>query len=179
MSSPFPQRVQQLIRENLNEIQDFPEPGVLFRDFSPLLANGPAFREVISLLAEHYRGKIDAVAGLESRGFILGTPLAAELGVSFLMVRKAGKLPQPVIGESYSLEYGTARLEIRPESVKNGSKVLIVDDVLATGGTAAAAHRLLTKAGADVQGLLVMIELLDLHGRSRLGDLALDTIVSF
>ena len=129
-------RVAVLVRDNLVEIPDFPEPGVLFRDITGLFANGPAFKELVELIGARYAGRIDAVAGLESRGFILGAPVAAELGLGMLTIRKAGKLPGEVIGVDYSLEYGSARMEIRPQSVREGQRVLIIDDVLATGGTA-------------------------------------------
>lgn len=172
-------RVAELIVENLREVPDFPAPGVLFRDITPLLANGPAFRELIGLLAEAYRGKIDAVAGLESRGFILAAPLAAELGIGMIAVRKAGKLPGPVIGVDYDLEYGKARLELREETVHEGQRVLIVDDVLATGGTAAAAVELLGQVGAKVEGLLLLMELKDLHGREKLPGQDITAAVTF
>lgn len=172
-------RIAELIVSNLREVQDFPVEGVLFRDITPLLANGPAFRELIDLLVEEYRGKIDAVAGLESRGFILAAPLAAALGIGMIAVRKAGKLPGPVIGVDYDLEYGTARLELRAETVHEGQRVLIVDDVLATGGTAAAAVKLLEEVGASVEGLFLLLELRDLHGREKLEGHTVDSAVIF
>ena len=135
---PLPAELTELVLDNLREIPDFPEPGVLFRDITPLLANGEAFATLIDGLAGHYRGRIDAVAGLESRGFILAAPLAVRLGIGMLTVRKGGKLPGPVVGVDYDLEYGTARMELRPETVVPGQRVLVIDDVLATGGTAAA-----------------------------------------
>ncbi len=168
MSMELGERTGALLQENLREIPDFPEPGVLFRDITPLLANGPAFGELIGHLADHYRGKIDAVAGLESRGFVLAAPLAVALGIGMLTIRKAGKLPGPVIGVDYALEYGTARMELRPESVKEGQRVLILDDVLATGGTAAASAQLIREAGAEVVAIAVLLELEGLGGRDRL-----------
>ncbi|WP_026461092.1 adenine phosphoribosyltransferase [Schaalia suimastitidis] len=161
-------RIGDLLTDNLREIPDFPEPGVLFRDITPLLANGPAFAELIDRLADHYRGSIDAVAGLESRGFILAAPLAKALGIGMLTIRKAGKLPGPVIGVNYDLEYGSARMELRPDSVRNGDRVLILDDVLATGGTAAASAHLIRQAGGEVAGIAVLLELEGLGGRERL-----------
>ena len=113
----FDPRLHQIITSHLAEIPDFPQPGVLFRDFSPLLASGDPFRELIVGIAQHYRGRINAVAGLESRGFILSSPLAVELGVPMIMVRKAGKLPGHVISESYDLEYGSATIQVQPETV--------------------------------------------------------------
>lgn len=156
------------VASHLREIPDYPEPGVLFRDITPLLADGGAFGAVITALGEHYAGKVDAVAGLESRGFILAAPLALELGVGMIVVRKAGKLPPPVVGVDYSLEYGTARMELRPETVHDGQRVLIIDDVLATGGTAAASVHLIEQAGGVVTGLAMLLELDALGGRSKL-----------
>ncbi|HZK05653.1 MAG TPA: adenine phosphoribosyltransferase [Actinomycetaceae bacterium] len=157
-----------LIHENLREIPDYPEEGVLFRDITPLLANGPAFAKVIHAIAKVYKGKVDAVVGLESRGFILAAPLAIELGVGMVMIRKAGKLPPPVIGVDYALEYGTARMEVRPDTIHKGERILIIDDVLATGGTAKASIDLVERSGGEVIGLVMLMELLGLNGRARL-----------
>jgi len=164
--TPIPTELTDLVLDNLREIPDFPEPGVLFRDITPLLANGKAFKQLIDGLAEHYRGRIDAVAGLESRGFILAAPLATALGIGMLTVRKGGKLPGPVIGVDYALEYGTARMELRPDSVHEGDRVLVIDDVMATGGTAKASIQLLEQAGARVEAICVLLELEGLGGRN-------------
>lgn len=179
MSNELNARIGDLITENLREIPDFPEPGVLFRDITPLLANGEAFGKLIDALAEHYRGKVDAIAGLESRGFILAAPLAIKLGLGMITIRKAGKLPGPVIGVDYDLEYGSARMEVRPDSIHEGQRVLIIDDVLATGGTAAAAVKLVRGLGAEVAGITVLLELEALHGRDRLPDLLVESGVTF
>ncbi len=179
MSNELGGRIAKIVTSNLREIPDFPEPGVLFRDITPLLANGPAFHELIGILADRYRGRIDAVAGLESRGFILAAPLATTLGIGMLTVRKAGKLPGPVIGVDYSLEYGTARMEARPDSVRDGDRVLIVDDVLATGGTASASVQLLRECGAEVVGVTVLLELEKLGGRAKLEGLPVESAVCF
>ncbi|MBF0958556.1 adenine phosphoribosyltransferase [uncultured Actinomyces sp.] len=168
-------RVATLVQDNLVEIPDFPEPGVLFRDITGLFANGPAFKELVELIGARYAGRIDAVAGLESRGFILGAPVAAELGLGMLTIRKAGKLPGDVIGVDYSLEYGSARMEIRPQTVHEGQRVLIIDDVLATGGTARAAVDLLEQCGASVEALAVLLELEGLNGRSKLDGITVET----
>ena len=168
-----------LIHENLREIPDYPEPGVLFRDITPLLANGEAFAKVIHTIAAHYAGRVDAVAGLESRGFILAAPLAIELGVGMITMRKAGKLPPPVIGVDYALEYGTARLEVRPETIHEGQRVLIIDDVLATGGTARAAVQLVEQSGGSVTGLVMLMELLGLNGRSKLDGYDLEVMLAY
>lgn len=178
MSQDF-EALAELIRSNLREIPDYPEPGVLFRDITPLLANGEAFAEVIRTIADHYRGRVDAVAGLESRGFILAAPLAIELGVGMITIRKAGKLPPPVIGVDYELEYGTARMEVRPDSIHEGQRVLIIDDVLATGGTAMASIGLVEQSGGEVVGLAMLMELLGLGGRDRLAGYDLEVMLAY
>ena len=179
MSAELQARLGELITTHLREIPDFPEPGVLFRDITPLLADGEAFRELIDKLAEHYRGQIDAIAGLESRGFILAAPLATALGGGMITVRKAGKLPGPLIGVDYALEYGQARMELRPDSVKPGSRVLIIDDVLATGGTAAAAVELIHRCDGEVAAVAVLLELSELHGRDKLPGIKVESAVAF
>ncbi|WP_180342345.1 adenine phosphoribosyltransferase [Actinomyces wuliandei] len=173
-----PASLSQLVSDHLRVVPDFPEPGVLFRDITPLLADGAAFRELVEGLADHYRGRVDAVAGLESRGFILAAPLAVRLGIGMVTVRKGGKLPGPVIGVDYELEYGTARMELRPDSVVNGSRVLVIDDVLATGGTAAASIALIEQAGARVEAVCMLLELQDLGGRSVLAGRHIDSVVT-
>lgn len=176
---PLPAELTELVLDNLREIPDFPEPGVLFRDITPLLANGEAFATLIDGLAGHYRGRIDAVAGLESRGFILAAPLAVRLGIGMLTVRKGGKLPGPVVGVDYDLEYGTARMELRPETVVPGQRVLVIDDVLATGGTASASISLLERAGAKIEAVCMLLELAGLGGRAKLPGRNIDSVVVF
>lgn len=178
MSRDF-EELAELIRENLREIPDYPEPGVLFRDITPLLANGDAFARVIHTIAQHYAGQVDAVAGLESRGFILAAPLAIELGVGMITVRKAGKLPPPVVGVDYELEYGSARMEVRPDSIHDGQRVLIIDDVLATGGTARAAVELVERSGGVVAGIVTLMELVELGGRGRLEGYDVETMLAY
>ncbi len=178
-STAIPSGLTELVLDNLREIPDFPEPGVLFRDITPLLANGEAFATLVDGLAGHYRGRIDAVAGLESRGFILAAPLAAHLGIGMVTVRKGGKLPGPVIGVDYGLEYGTARMELRPDSVRDGDRILVIDDVLATGGTAAASIELIERAGGHVEAICMLMELEALGGRSRLPGYAIESVVVF
>ncbi len=168
-----------IVRNNIREIPDYPSPGVLFRDITPLLANGPAFGALIDALADHYEGQVDAVAGLESRGFILAAPLALHLGVGMITVRKAGKLPGPVIGVDYALEYGTARMELRPDTIHEGQRVLIIDDVLATGGTAKASVQLVERAGGVVAGLAMLMELVDLKGRDRLEGYVVESVLAY
>ncbi|WP_188042763.1 adenine phosphoribosyltransferase [Changpingibacter yushuensis] len=177
--SVFPQETVALVESHLREVQDFPAPGVLFRDITPLIADPDGFGALIDILAERYRGKVDAVAGLESRGFILSAPLALALGVGMLTVRKAGRLPGPVVGVDYDLEYGSARMELQPFTVKDGQRVLIIDDVLATGGTANAAFDLIERAGGKPTGLCVLIELAALGGREKLEGRDVDAVLTY
>jgi Adenine/guanine phosphoribosyltransferases and related PRPP-binding proteins len=160
--------VQQL-RRLLVSVPDFPEPGVLFRDLAPVFADGEAFRAIVDDLAERFRGRFDAVAGIEARGFVLAAAAAYAAGAGVLVVRKAGKLPGEVLSESYDLEYGRATLELEPRRLPEASRVLVLDDVLATGGTLAASARLIERAGYSVAGFGVLLELDDLGGRQRLG----------
>ncbi len=178
-TSAFPDELTSLVRSHIREVPDFPAPGVLFRDITPLLADGPAFRALVEGLAERYRGRVDAVAGLESRGFILAAPLATALGVGMITVRKAGRLPGPVVGVDYALEYGTARMELRPETVQEGQRVLIIDDVLATGGTGAAAVELVERSGGEVVALAMLLELAALRGRTKLEGYQVDSVLVY
>lgn len=162
----------------LRDVPDFPEPGVVFKDITPLLGDALLFGEVVRAHAEPWRGRVDAVAGLEARGFIFGAAVALELGVGFLPVRKAGKLPGPTVGHDYALEYGTARIEIHDHAVAEGARVLIVDDVLATGGTAAAACRLLERCGAIIPGVEVLAEIAALQGRTALTGRAVRSLIT-
>jgi adenine phosphoribosyltransferase len=152
----------------LRDIPDFPAPGVVFKDVTPVLADGVLFGDVIRDIAKRRGGSIDVVAGIEARGFIFGAALAHELGIGFVPVRKAGKLPGRTIAMPYDLEYGTATIEIHEDAFVRDERVLVVDDVLATGGTAAAACKLLEQAGARVVAFETLIELQFLHGRERL-----------
>lgn len=153
-------------------IADWPEPGVTFRDITPLLAQPTALGAVLDALREQAAplGPIDAVVGVEARGFVLGTPLALALGVGFVPVRKQGKLPAETHRVEYALEYGTATVEIHSDALAPGARVLVVDDVLATGGTLLAAAELVRACGAEVSGHAVMLEIAALGGRERLGD---------
>lgn len=169
--SPQPQPLTELIRSRIRDIADYPTPGIAFKDITPLLADGPAFAEVVAGLAEPYQDggpQIDVVAGIEARGFILAAPVAVALGAGFVPMRKRGKLPHTTIMTSYALEYGTAEIEVHVDGVESGARVLIVDDVLATGGTAAAACTLVEQAGGVVAGVAVLMELTFLDGRSQL-----------
>jgi len=156
------------VTARLRDIQDFPTPGILFKDVTPVLADGKVFGDVVLDMAERRRGTIDLVVGIEARGFIFGAALAHELGIGFIPVRKAGKLPGEVHGLTYDLEYGSATIEIHQDAFVGGERVLVVDDVLATGGTAEAACRLLDEAGAEVVAFETLVELAFLSGRERL-----------
>ena len=150
----------------IRDVPDFPQPGIVFKDITPLLADENAFSSVIDLIVVHYgRGNIDKVVGIEARGFILASPVAYHFGAGFVPVRKSGKLPWESEREEYALEYGTATLEIHQDSVRPGERVLIVDDVLATGGTARATARLVERLGGKVVGIACLIELTFLDGR--------------
>lgn len=163
------EQTAELVSGLLRDIPDFPEPGVLFKDITPLVADGPALAQVCEALAAPYRDAgITTVVGLEARGFIFGTAVALALGAGFVPVRKAGKLPGATVSLDYALEYGTARIEVHEDCVTPGERVLVVDDVLATGGTAAAAAELLEQVGAEVVAIEVVVELAALAGRSRL-----------
>jgi adenine phosphoribosyltransferase len=154
----------------IRDIPDFPKKGIVFKDITPLLGNGPLFHRTIDILAERYSGqKIDAVLGIESRGFIIGAALAYRLGAGFCIVRKPGKLPYETHRASYALEYGTDSLEIHRDAIKPGARVLIVDDLIATGGTAKAACELVSVLGGEVVECAFVIELSFLKGREKLG----------
>ena len=157
------------IRGLIRDVPDFPEPGVVFKDITPVLADPIAFSTITDLIVVHFgRGNIDKVVGIEARGFILASPVAYHFGAGFVPIRKKGKLPWDSVGEEYDLEYGTATLELHRDAVAVGERVLIVDDVLATGGTAAAAASLIEQIGGRVVGISCMIELDFLHGRDKL-----------
>ncbi len=159
------------LKDHIRDIPDFPQPGIVFKDITPLLGNADAFRCMVDSLAAHFADRpIDKVVGIEARGFILAAPIAHLLGAGFVPVRKAGKLPWRTRVEEYSLEYGTDRLEMHEDAIAAGDNVLVVDDVLATGGTAAATLRLVEAAGGTVVGLGFVIELAFLGGRRRVGN---------
>jgi adenine phosphoribosyltransferase len=162
--------IGQLIRATIRDVPDYPQPGVVFKDITPLLADSAAFAAVVRALAAG-PGPVDKVAGIEARGFILAAPVACKLGVGFVPVRKQGKLPGPTHVQSYQLEYGTAAVEIHADAFDPGDRVLIIDDVLATGGTAAAAAELVRRSGAQITAVTVLIELGFLGGREKLGGL--------
>lgn len=157
------------LKDFIRDIPDFPQPGILFRDITPLLSNPDAFRESIRLMADHYRDRrIDVIVAAEARGFIFAAPLALELNTGFVPVRKPGKLPFDTHAFHYELEYGTDTLEMHIDGVSEGQNVLVVDDLLATGGTVEACCRLLQKGGAEVVGCAFLIELAALKGVERI-----------
>ncbi|MDN5790901.1 MAG: adenine phosphoribosyltransferase [Micrococcales bacterium] len=168
MSEPSVRTIADLVRSRLRDVPDFPTPGVVFKDYTPLLADGPALGEVVRDIATRYAGAVDVVVGIEARGFILAAAVAYELGIGMVPIRKAGKLPGETLSTSYSLEYGTAEIEVHTDAFVPGQRVLVLDDVLATGGTAAAACELVERAGALIAGVDVILELTFLEGRSRL-----------
>ena len=170
------ERLKALVRD----VPDFPQPGIVFKDITPLLADEIAFSSVIDLIVVHFgRGNVDKVVGIEARGFILASPVAYHFGAGFVPVRKKDKLPWETESEEYELEYGTATLEIHRDGVDPGERVLIVDDVLATGGTARATAGLVERIGGKVVGIAFLIELGFLNGRKQLDGYDLFTLISY
>ncbi len=174
MSEPLAARAAALVRD----VPDYPTPGVVFKDITPLLGDGPTFAAVVAHLADQ-APPVDLVVGMEARGFILGAPVAVALGVGFVPVRKAGKLPRETLSGEYDLEYGSAVLEVHRDAMAHGARVLVVDDVLATGGTAAATVELLEQAGSHVAALSFLMELTFLDGRSRLAGRTVQTLLTY
>jgi adenine phosphoribosyltransferase len=168
------------LKSKIRSVPDFPKPGILFYDITTLLKDPDGFREAIAALAKPFEGKgIDVVVGVESRGFILGGAVADRLRAGFAPVRKKGKLPATTVRETYDLEYGTDCLEIHSDAIERGQRVLILDDVLATGGTAAATTTLVKKLGGEVQSLAFLVELEFLNGRSKLGREAIHSVLKY
>jgi adenine phosphoribosyltransferase len=167
----------ELIASRIRDVPDYPQPGVVFKDITPLLADGKAFGAVVDRLADCC-GPVDKVAGIEARGFILAAPVACRLGAGFVPIRKKGKLPGATFAEDYQLEYGTATLEVLTDAIRPSDRVMIVDDVLATGGTARASADLVHRAGAQVAGFAVLLELSFLGGRSKIADLPVSALLT-
>ncbi len=162
----------------IREVHDFPTPGIVFKDITPILADHSAFDGAVDLMLEPFSSAgVSKVAGIEARGFMFAAPIAARLGAGFIPIRKPGKLPCDVVEQEYDLEYGTDKLQLHADAIRQGEKVLIVDDVLATGGTAAASIDLLRQVGADVVGLTVLLELEFLNGRQRIDGIPVHAVV--
>ncbi len=157
------------LKRTIREVPDFPKPGINFYDISTLFRNPVAFRSAVDRMLERYRGeKIDALAGIEARGFVVASAMAYQMGTGLILVRKPGKLPCDTEGEEYALEYGSGRVEVHRDAIAAGQRVLVVDDLLATGGTAAASGRVLERLGGRVEGYAFLVELLPLFGRKKL-----------
>jgi adenine phosphoribosyltransferase len=172
--------VSERLRGLIRDIPDFPKPGILFRDITTLLRDGEALRESLDALCEPWlESKPDLVVGIESRGFLLGAPVADRLGVGFVPLRKPGKLPAPTLAEEYALEYGSDRIEMHADALAPGQRVLLVDDLLATGGTAAASVALLRRAGAEILAASFLVELTELRGREKLTGLEILSVVRY
>lgn len=172
--------IADLLRRTIRDVPDFPKKGIVFKDITPILGDGVIYRRVVDELVSRWGpSKIDQVVGIESRGFIFAAPLAYALGAGLSIVRKPGKLPWETIRETYQLEYGEDGLELHIDSVGRGERVLVVDDLLATGGTAEAVGRLVTRQGAELVGYAFVVELAFLHGASRLGADRVDSLVTF
>ena len=168
------------LKQHIRHVPDFPRPGILFYDITTLLRNASALKATIDTLSRPYaEDEIDVVVGIESRGFILGAAVAERLGAGFVPVRKPGKLPAQSVRETYDLEYGKDALEIHADAFDRGQRVLIVDDVLATGGTAAAAVQLVRKLGGDLHGLAFLIELVALQGKTRLPETQVYSVLQY
>jgi adenine phosphoribosyltransferase len=168
------------IKGLIRDVPDFPEPGIVFKDITPVLADPIAFSTITDLMVVQFgRGNVDKVVGIEARGFIIASPVAYHFGAGFVPIRKQGKLPSESVAEDYELEYGTATLELHVDGINPGERVLIVDDVLATGGTARAAASLVQRVGGKVCGIATVIELDFLHGRERLADHELYTLIHY
>ena len=156
------------LENTITNIPDFPKEGIQFKDITPIFLNPKLYEEAVDEMVKFSRGKVDVVCGIESRGYIFGIAIAVNLGVPFILIRKKGKLPPPFIAEKYDLEYGTAEIEMKTDQIQEGQRVLIHDDLLATGGTAAAAARLVQRQGGKVTQFSFLIELKDLGGREKL-----------
>jgi adenine phosphoribosyltransferase len=164
----------------IRNVPDFPIPGVQFKDITTLLRNGPAFRSVVDQFVERFRDqRVDVVAGVESRGFIFSAPVAYQLGAGLVPIRKPGKLPAATIEVAYSLEYGTNVLQLHADAFPPGSRVLLVDDLLATGGTVAASIELIKQLGGEIVGLAFVIELSFLNGRAQLGEYPVFSLIRY
>jgi len=173
------QDLEKRIKEKIRSIPDYPKKGIIFRDASPLFRDGELFSKCIDAFAEHFEGSVDAVAGIEARGFIIGSALAYRLGKGFILIRKEGKLPGDKVKKTYSLEYSNATIEMQKDTVAKNERILLADDLIATGGTANAASELIESLGGKVIGLAVIVELLDLHGREKMKGKEVFSLVTY
>lgn len=174
------QLITEQLKSTIREIPDFPEPGILFRDITPILSNGELFRHTIAIFSERYHTQqLQKIVAIDARGFILGAAVANALGIGFIPVRKRGKLPAKTLSESYQLEYGNNTLEIHEDSILPGERIAILDDVLATGGTAAATANLVEKLGGKITEISFLIELLSLKGREKLPSLPIFSAIQY
>jgi adenine phosphoribosyltransferase len=168
------------LKTTIRTIPDFPKPGIMFRDVTTLFLNHAAFKQSVDMLCAEFKGKkIDTIAAIESRGFTFGAAMAYTLGIGFILIRKKGKLPYKTVSVSYNLEYGTDTLEVHEDAIKPGESVLIVDDLLATGGTVSAAAQLIKKLGGVIAGAAFLVELVDLKGKDKLSGIEVRSLVKF
>jgi adenine phosphoribosyltransferase len=186
MTSPMPsidaERLRALVRGKIRDVPDFPKPGILFRDISPVLSDAQTLGAALELHVDRIAdlvGHVDKIVGIESRGFLFGMALAHRIGAGFVLVRKPGKLPLATVEATYALEYGEDRLQIHADAIAKGERVVLVDDLLATGGTSAAARDLVGRIGGDVVAALFLVELEALNGRARLPGLRVETVLAF
>ncbi|MEB3102015.1 adenine phosphoribosyltransferase [Ferviditalea candida] len=167
-------------KEHIRVVEDFPKPGIRFKDITTLLKNGGAFKEVVNQMAELFKDrKIDKIAGPEARGFVIGAPLAYALGVGFVPIRKSGKLPAEYVEQGYELEYGQDKLAMHKDAIQPGEKILIADDLLATGGTISTCVNLINQLQGEIVGAAFLIELLELNGREKLGNTEVFSLVQY
>lgn len=171
--------MSEFLRGLIRDVPDFPKPGIVFKDITPLLNHAQGLAEAVEAMAEPFRGKVDTVLGIESRGFIFGAPVAISLGVGLALVRKPGKLPYDTKAMTYDLEYGTDTLEIHTDAVPKGGRVVLIDDLLATGGTAAAAVDLVRELGAEIVGASFLIELGFLPGRAKVQPVPVHSVIRY
>jgi adenine phosphoribosyltransferase len=177
VAEPSDDELTRLIMSRVRDVPDYPQPGVVFKDITPLLGDGKAFSAVVDGLAALY-GPVDKVAGIEARGFILAAPVACRLGAGFVPIRKKGKLPGVTFAQDYALEYGVSTLEVQSDAFDPSDRVLVIDDVLATGGTAEASVNLVRRSGAQVAGIAMLIELSFLNGRAKLPGLPVTALLT-
>ncbi len=168
------------VEEYVTSIPDFPEPGIIFRDITSILSDADGLKLAVDKMQEPLEGiEFDVIAGLESRGFLFGMPIAYNMGKPFIPIRKKGKLPRETVSAAYELEYGTAEIEVHKDDVKPGTRVVLIDDLIATGGTLAASIELFKKLGAQVVKIICLLELKGLNGREKLKDYPLDTVIAY